>query len=102
MSAWVCHDAGPERNFVAFDCDQLSDESISDLDIRPIRVDKSSKEASETWSSGCAWYFSAREYGIVLARPGAETGVICLKRSWRFLEAFIEAPIGKARKAGTR
>jgi hypothetical protein len=90
---WVCHDAPKGRTFAAFNCGRLTDEPITDADILPIHLVKNSNEANETWSSGLDWYFKNTDAGIILARPGADTGLICLKKSWKFLEAFLDAPL---------
>jgi hypothetical protein len=89
---WVSHDAGPGRYFVVYNDNDLTDEMISDKDIQPIQVNPANRESAEAWSADLDWYFKVTEAGIILARPGAKEGVICLKRSWRFIEAFIEAP----------
>lgn len=86
---WVCQDVQRSRYFVAFNCDRLTNEPISGADILPITLKNGSREESETWSAGCGWYFVATEAGIILGRVGKTDGIICRKRSWRFLEAFI-------------
>ena len=95
---WICQDMPRGREFVAFNCETLSDEPITDADIRPCTVLPDSIEASQTWSAGCLWYFINTDAGIVLAQPGESRAVVCLKRSWAFLEAFIEAPITTKQK----
>jgi len=101
-AAWVSVDGGRGREFVAYGCDDsLTSEPISDADILPIQLAPDSKESSEAWSCDCQWYFKATEYGIVLARPGEKNGMICLKRSWRFVEAFLDAPRKDTRKKPT-
>lgn len=91
MKDWVCQDMRRGRVFAAFNCDRLTTEPISDADIIPVELKAGRREESEAWSAGCDWYFVATEVGIILARPGERAGVICLKRSWRFIEAFVQA-----------
>jgi hypothetical protein len=98
MRDWICHDAGPGKTFAAFNCPALGDETISDADLQAVMINRSSREASEAWSANCDWYFVVVEAGIVLARPGDDHGVMCLKKTWKFLEAFIDAPFSGGRK----
>ncbi len=97
MADWICQDMPRGREFVAFGCYALSDEAITDADILPCIVGAHSTEASQAWSANCFWYFRNTEAGIVLAQPGKSKAVICLKKSWKFIEAFMEAPIARKR-----
>ena len=93
---WVCYEIG--YSLAMFNITDLTGEHISDADIVPIRLRKGTKEESGAWSAGCAWYFVVTEAGIILAQPHVDTGVLCLKKSWRFIEAFLEAPLRRGRK----
>jgi len=90
--AWVCHDAGAGRIFAVFNDGRWTDELIDDSDIVPVALPRNNRYAAMAWSAGCDWYFVVTDAGIVLARPGVQQGVMCQKKSWRFVAAFVEAP----------
>lgn len=90
------------RDFVLFNADvRLSDEQVSDLDIVPINppMNLLLKEcASASWSAGCDWCFICSSGGILLLNVLNDTGMFCRKPSYKFIEAFIDAPT-RRRKA---
>lgn len=94
--AWVSqHDVHGDRNFVLYNLglhDTLTADPVDDGDLVPISVKAGSKYASETWSCGINWYFMVIPTGIALLSVHTNRGFFCTKRSWRFIELFIEAP----------
>src|SRR4051794_6251615 len=94
----VFHDLS--RDFVLYNDQSLSDEPLSDNDINPIDLTNAPEEiaqnikwcASSAWSSNCDWYFIIMPTGIALLNVFTHTGMFCSKLSFRFVEAFLDAP----------
>jgi len=78
------------ENFVVFNDQPLTFESISDADIKQIEVRPGSKCSSKAWSCNAVWYFVIRPRDIILVNVHTNKGFLCHKKSARFIEAFIE------------
>jgi hypothetical protein len=79
------------RSFVLYNDQPLSDESVTDEDMVycEARGEEMKRARSEAWSSGCWWYFVVLESGIILMNVDTNRGVLCRKKSWKFIEAFL-------------
>lgn len=88
-------DAG-RRSFIVFGATPLPDEPIADEDISAatVGVDVLRRFRSAAWSSNVDWYFIIREADILLfSVKDAINGLVCRKKSWRFIEAFCDSNI---------
>ena len=81
------------QNFVVFNDGPLSLEPISDADIKLIEVKPGSKCESKAWSCNAVWYFVIRRDDIILVNVHTRKGYLCRKKSAKFIEAFLEAPL---------
>lgn len=92
-----------KENFVVFNDQPLTFESVTDADIKPIEVKPGSKCASKAWSCNAVWFFVVRHHDIILVNVHTNKGFLCRKKSALFIEAFLEAPKPKrnwAKKLG--
>jgi hypothetical protein len=91
---WMFYDVPWSKQFALFNCDELTCEPVTDADIVPVKLDNpNNPAASAAWSANAAWYFVVVDDGILLMAVGADTGVKCLKKSFKFIEAFVDAPV---------
>lgn len=83
------------KSFVLFNDSRLSGEPVTDADLEFVNITGNAVLAakSATWSSGAYWFFVVRENDIMLLNTGNAEGVLCRKKSWRFIEAFLDAPL---------
>jgi hypothetical protein len=88
---WIFQDVGT-RSFVLFNDAPLSDEPITARDLELIKADGPAIRAakSATWSANVYWFFIIRPDDILLLNTGSTQGVRCLKKSWKFIEEFVE------------
>lgn len=92
MAHTVFH--GPKfESWVVFNDQPLSFESISDADIQPIAVKPGSGCASKAWSCNAIWYFVIRHNDIIVVNIYTNKGLLCRKKSARFIELFMEEVI---------
>lgn len=83
------------KSFVIFNSQPLSDEPVTDEDIFPCTAhgEEMSFARSAAWSSGCFWFFVVIDTGIALINVGKNDGVFCKKKSWKFIEAYLNARV---------
>jgi hypothetical protein len=93
---WIFQDFN-DKGFLLFNDSPLSDEPVSDADMQTIEIDGDEPRhlRSCAWSSGVNWLFVIRAEDILLLNVGSIRGVLCRKKSYKFIEAFIEAPVTK-------
>lgn len=100
MSDWISQDGGRGREFVVFcDDDHWTDEPISDADFEHWKGGAFNDMASMAWSANADYYFVCLPAGVLIIPVGSDTGMLCRKKSWRLIEAFLDAPRAKRRKA---
>ncbi len=46
------------------------------------------------WSSDVRWFFVVLESGIALINVASNRGIFCGKKSWRFIEAYLQRARG--------
>ena len=82
------------KSFVLYNEQPLSDEPVSDEDMVYCEAhgEEMARARSEAWSSGAWWYFIVFRTGIALMSVVTNHGVFCRKKSWRFIEAYLDAP----------
>lgn len=81
------------RNFIVFNDQPLSFEPITDADIERVTVKAPPSLRSAAWSSDCDWFFIITRNAIYLFSVQSEKGYRCNKKSARFVEAFLQAPL---------
>lgn len=86
------------ENFVVFNDQPLSFEPISDGDIKDVEVKPGSKCESKAWSCNAVWYFVIRHNDIICVNVHTRKGLLCRKKSARFIEAFIQWSEGPKKK----
>jgi hypothetical protein len=82
------------KSFVLYNNQPLSDEPVSDEDIFYCTAhgEKMKKAQSEAWSANAQWFFVILDAGIILVNAATMRGVLCRKKSFRFIEAYLDAP----------
>lgn len=104
LDASIFQHAGRDRDFVLYGSGRselLSDETITGLDIVAMvatDTQENRRHRSEAWSSDVDWYFVVMPTGIALINVATNRGLFCRKRSWRFIEAFVDLPRRPKRK----
>ena len=81
------------RSFIVFNDQALSDEPLTDVDmVFDVRAKSEEMQAarSAAWSSNVRWYFVILEAGIILMSVDTDLGVLCRKKSWRFIESYLD------------
>jgi hypothetical protein len=80
------------RSFVLFNAQPLSDEPVTDSDMAPVEAhgEEMNVARAAAWSSGVWWYFVILEAGILLMSVATHHGVICKKKSWKFIEGYLD------------
>ena|GEM_PF-5431329 len=88
---WLFADTG-KRSFILFNDSPLSDETVSDADMDYVDVTGEAVQAAKSaaWSSNVYWFFIIREDDILLLNTGNPHSVRCRKKSWKFIEAFVD------------
>lgn len=83
------------KSFVLYNDQELSDEPVTDQDMVYCEAtsEEMKKARSEAWSSGCFWFFVVLNEGIALINVGTNRGVFCRKKSWKFIEAYLDAKV---------
>lgn len=83
------------QNLVLFNVSSLSDEPVSDEDLVRINVHGPEMYAARcaTWSAGASWFVVGLPDCLVFANAHTGSGVMCRKRSWKLIEAYLDAPI---------
>ena len=85
----------------------LTDEPVTDVDMI-FDVEAKGEEMqlarSQAWSCGSLWFFVVFSTSIVLINVETGRGVLCKKKSYKFIEAYCDAPVNfdRKRKAGSR
>ena len=90
MADYFIAEAG-NRSFAIFNVDELSDEPVTDADMIAVEAhgDEMNAARSATWSSNAWWYFVVLNDGIILMSVDTNRGVMCRKKSWKFIDAFV-------------
>src|SRR5208282_1850111 len=88
------HFAEGRKSFIVFNDQELTMESITDGDLRPVTASDhcAAHLANEAWSSDCEWYFIVLPDGIALVNVYTRTGIFCGKKSAVFIREFLDAP----------
>lgn len=83
------------KSFVLFNSQPLSDEPVTDVDMCYCDAHGEEMKAarSAAWSSGCYWFFVVLATGIALINVERNSGVFCRKKSWKFIEAYLNARV---------
>ena len=83
------------KSFVLYNDQELSDEPVTDEDMVYCEAvsEEMKKARSEAWSSGCWWFFVVLREGIALISVENNRGVYCKKKSWKFIEAYLNARV---------
>lgn len=89
---------GGGKDFALFNDGPLSSEPFSDEDLVPIDIPRGSPLSSWTWSCNAAWFFVIMDAGIALLNVYSNKGILCRKKTYRFVEAFADTPIPKRAK----
>lgn len=93
------YNIGDGCDFVIFNDQALNFEPIIAEDITRIEMECGYGPASMAWSSGCNYYFIVQDDGIALLNVHSKRGLLCRKKSARFIEMFLETqPPMKARR----
>lgn len=96
---WIIQEAPSAHDFCVFhDPGNLSLEPVTDVELFPITLSPGLPFASWAWSANCEWYFIVYEDGIALLNIHTNSGVLCKKKTLRFIEAFSNWPTRKARR----
>lgn len=85
---------GGGRDFIFFNDGDLTMEPIASDDLQAVKVD-SKLLASFAWSSNINFYFILLDGGLMCVHAPTGTGLLCRKKSAKFIEAFIDAPYPK-------
>lgn len=96
MESFFCA-VGGGKDFVIFNVADLSDDKVEDGDLAQVRSTQDSPYRSAAWSSGVEWYFVVSDEGIALFSVSTMAGYLCRKKTWRFIELFLDSKM--ARKA---
>ena len=80
------------KSFVLFNAGELSDEPVTDADMVHVTAhgDEMKAARSAAWSSGAWWYFFCLDAGLLLMSVDTHRGVLCKKKSYKFIEAFLQ------------
>lgn len=81
-----------DKSFIVFNDQPLSDEPITDSDMIfdvEARGEEVKAARSAAWSSNVLWYFIILTGGILLMNVETNHGILCRKRSWRFIESYL-------------
>jgi hypothetical protein len=83
------------KSFVLYNDQELSDEPVTDEDIFPCKAhgEEMKSARSEAWSSGCYWFFVILATGIALINVETNEGMFCRKKSWKFIEEYLNARV---------
>jgi len=92
------YQVGNNKDFIVFNDSELTDEEITDADISIIQPKRNRKIDSIVWSSNCRFFFVISEIGIALFDTKSDKGHLCQKKSYKFIELFLHAPL-KQREA---
>lgn len=89
---WFCAE-GNRSSFALFNDVPLSDEPVTIEDLQIVETHGPDMEAARaaTWSSDADWFFVILNDCIVLGNTKNTSGVICQKKSYRFIEFWDEA-----------
>ena len=83
------------KSFVLFNSQPLTDEPIGDEDLSFCKAhgEEMKSARSAAWSSNCVWFFVVLSTGIALINVEKFSGVFCRKKSWKFIEAYLNARV---------
>ncbi len=81
-----------EMSFVVFNASPLSDEAVTDEDMAPCEARGLEMGAarSAAWSANVRWYFVILASGIILMNVASNCGILCRKKSYKFIEAYLQ------------
>lgn len=88
-----------QRPFLLFNNQRLTMDPITDDDIAVIELSGLRQCKSAAWSANCEWFFVISNTAIFLLNVYNDKGYRCRKKSYRFIEAFLEAPPPKRSKS---
>jgi hypothetical protein len=80
------------KSFIIFNAQALSDDAITEEDMILVVAHGAEMEAarSAAWSSNIWRYFVILNAGIILMDVDTNRGILCRKRSWKFIDAFVD------------
>ena len=83
------------KSFIVYNAQPLTDEPVTDEDMVYCEAhgEEMMRARSEAWSSGAWWYFVILDAGIILMSVDAHRGVLCKKKSYKFIEAYLNARV---------
>lgn len=90
-----------KKDFIVFNSEGLSTESVTPADIEFIDIPRNPEIDSMVWSSNCRFYFVCLPIGLALLSTKSREGVLCRKKSYRFIEMFLDADLVKPKLADT-
>lgn len=91
------YQVGGNREFAFFNDGDLTMEPIKYEDLQEVKV-SSQLLSSFCWSSNVSFYFILLDVGLLLVHAPSGSGVLCMKKSAKFVEAFLDAPYSKRKR----
>ncbi len=83
---------GTKKDFIVFNSEPLTDEEVAPEDIKTIDYFCSPQVESIVWSSNCKFFFVVSGIGLALFKLNSNKGWLCRKKSFKFIELFLQTP----------
>lgn len=102
MSDWFIAE-GNGKSFPVFNLpdEPLTLEPVTDADMVfdvEAKGNEMKEARSQAWSCNSCWYFVVFDNGILLMSVESNRGILCKKRSYKFIEAYCDSPVSFDRK----
>ncbi len=90
---------GAKKDFIVFNSEILTDDEITPEDIKIIHYACDPEVESIVWSSNCKFFFVVSDIGLALFSTNAHRGWLCRKKSFKFIELYLQSPLVKREAA---